>query len=103
MFVLLVDHWDAMALIVTWPKIGNQYEEAANTEDEAQRTFKLSHVRDRWAAATGYQVDGTDIERLEPMLFDNGFIGPTGSVEPDVLKFIAAEIGDRADIEHEEA
>lgn len=76
--VLIEDDVDAQRLIVTWERAASTYE-----NDEAAGI-------DRWARVANVAPD--DVERLAPMLFDNGFIGTGGVVDPQATDWIRARL-----------
>lgn len=76
--ILLEGHPDVQKLIVTWPVVGVR---VYPSEDERF---------DAWMRVSG--VDISDISRLEPILFENGLLGPEGYVDSDVLLYIKATV-----------
>lgn len=84
--VLIEEDTDAQKLCVTWPQIGAAYEAAQQSEQPGH----LDQVRQRWCSISG--VDITDLLRLEPVLFVNGLLGPSGSLDPTVSGFIRSRI-----------
>ena len=75
--ILIEDELDAQKLIVTWGVVGPLADDA-------------SEVREVWSETSG--VDVEDIERLEPILFRNGILGPGGWVDVEALRYLRARV-----------
>jgi hypothetical protein len=77
----------AQRLIATWPEQSDwltKQPPATGTRQE------MLAERVHWSAISGVDID--DIEKVERMLFTNGFIGPDGYQDGDALQFIMAQL-----------
>lgn len=88
--VLIEDDKDAQRLVVTWPQVGQRYERAQAALAEEGGVAAFNEVRLEWARISG--VYEGDVDRLEPILFANGLLGPAGTVEGIVMAFIRSRI-----------
>lgn len=79
---------DARKLVATWSLIGERLENGRyGTGAEADHETMLVE----WERIS--LVDRSDIVLWEPVLFENGILGPGGFVDPDALVFIKGYVG----------
>jgi len=77
--VLLEGDLEAQRLVATWANV--------QTDDDLSKTY------DRWSEMSGVDID--DVQRLAPVLFQNGILGPEGFAEERALQFIRARVASR--------
>lgn len=74
---LIDDDHIAQRMIVSWPQVGG----LDLTNDERDH---------RWSSIAMVDID--DVRKRLSMLFDNGILGPGGSVEPDAAELVRRRI-----------
>lgn len=99
LLVLIDGDRDALRLIAAWPVAGRPVDDvaalvrdadafAAAIASGASAEFEPGSPPARWVRASG--VDVERMVHLVPLLFENGMLGPNGTVEDSVHKLVQA-------------
>lgn len=85
LLVLIEESGSAQRMIVTWPKVHFDYREEM-TVDYPGDLKSDDPFTARWSRICDVDID--DIERLAPVLFENGLLGEDGTIMDTVKAFM---------------